>query len=284
MIVTDTIEEARHFRWEEPGLSWGLVPTMGYLHEGHLSLVRRARDENDRVAVTIFVNPMQFDRPADLEAYPRDLRRDLDMLERETVDLVFTPGNGVIYPPGFQTHVAVEAVTQRLEGAARPMHFQGVTTVVAKLLNIIQPDRAYFGQKDAQQVVVVKRMVQDLNFNLEVVVCPIIRAADGLALSSRNVRLLPDERAAAPILFRALSAAEEAIRGGQRSGDAIRDLMRETIDAEPLAQVDYVSAADPRTLKELASIGDSVLLSLAVFFGSVRLIDNLLLESLDSGE
>lgn len=284
MIVTDTIEEARHFRWEEPGLSWGLVPTMGYLHEGHLSLVRRARDENDRVAVTIFVNPMQFDRPADLEAYPRDLRRDLDMLERETVDLVFTPGNGVIYPPGFQTHVAVEAVTQRLEGAARPMHFQGVTTVVAKLLNIIQPDRAYFGQKDAQQVVVVKRMVQDLNFNLEVVVCPIIRAADGLALSSRNVRLLPDERAAAPILFRALSAAEEAIRGGQRSGDAIRDLMRETIDAEPLAQVDYVSAADPRTLKELASIGDSVLLSLAVFFGSVRLIDNLLLESLESGE
>lgn len=284
MIVTDTIEEARHFRWEEPGLSWGLVPTMGYLHEGHLSLVRRARDENDRVAVTIFVNPMQFDRPADLEAYPRDLRRDLDMLEREAVDLVFTPDNGVIYPPGFQTHVAVEAVTQRLEGAARPMHFQGVTTVVAKLLNIIQPDRAYFGQKDAQQVVVVKRMVQDLNFNLEVVVCPIIRAADGLALSSRNVRLLPDERAAAPILFRALSAAEEAIRGGQRSGDAIRDLMRETIDAEPLAQVDYVSAADPRTLKELASIGDSVLLSLAVFFGSVRLIDNLLLESLDSGE
>ncbi len=284
MIVSDTIEEARHFRWEEPRLSWGLVPTMGYLHEGHLSLVRRARDENDRVAVTIFVNPMQFDRPADLEAYPRDLRRDLDMLERKAVDLVFTPDNGVIYPPGFQTHVAVEAVTQRLEGAARPMHFQGVTTVVAKLLNIIQPDRAYFGQKDAQQVVVVKRMVQDLNFNLEVVVCPIIRAADGLALSSRNVRLLPDERAAAPILFRALSAAEEAIRGGQRSGDAIRNLMRETIDAEPLAQVDYVSAADPRTLKELASIGDSVLLSLAVFFGSVRLIDNLLLESLDSGE
>ncbi|MGW8318283.1 MAG: pantoate--beta-alanine ligase, partial [Candidatus Promineifilaceae bacterium] len=233
MIVSDTIEEARHFRWEEPRLSWGLVPTMGYLHEGHLSLVRRARDENDRVAVTIFVNPMQFDRPADLEAYPRDLRRDLDMLEREAVDLVFTPDNGVIYPPGFQTHVAVEAVTQRLEGAARPMHFQGVTTVVAKLLNIIQPDRAYFGQKDAQQVVVVKRMVQDLNFNLEVVVCPIIRAADGLALSSRNVRLLPEERAAAPILFRALSAAEEAIHGGQRSGDAIRDLMRETIDAEP---------------------------------------------------
>jgi pantoate--beta-alanine ligase len=284
MIVTDTIEKTRHFRWEKPGLSWGLVPTMGYLHEGHLSLVRRARDENDRVAVTIFVNPMQFDRPADLDAYPRDLRRDLDMLESEAVDLVFAPANEAIYPPGFQTHVAVEAVTQRLEGAARPMHFQGVTTVVAKLFNIIQPDRAYFGQKDAQQVVVVKRMVQDLDFNLKIVVCPIVRAADGLALSSRNVRLLPDERAAAPVLFRALTVAEEAIRDGQRNGDAIRDLMRETIDAEPLAQVDYVSAANPRTLKELDRIGDGVLLSLAVFFGSVRLIDNLLLESLESGE
>lgn len=275
MIVTEDIAEVRAARWADSALSWGLVPTMGYLHEGHLSLVRRARAENNRVAVTIFVNPTQFSPQEDFAAYPRDPARDLALLKQEEVDLVFTPANEVIYPPGFQTYVTVEEVTRPLEGAARPSHFRGVATVVAKLFNIVQPSRAYFGQKDAQQTVVIQRMAADLNFNLEIVVCPTIREADGLAMSSRNAYLSAEQRAAATVLYRALSAAKASFEVGERNGDALRQLMRDTIAAEPLARLDYVSVAHPTTLAELQTVERGALFSLAVFFGHTRLIDNM---------
>jgi pantoate--beta-alanine ligase len=251
---------------------------MGYLHEAHLSLVRRARAENDCVAVSVYVNPTQFSPDEDLEEYPRDLQRDLELLDRENVDLVFIPTDAEIYPPGFQTTVNVSNITQVLEGAARPTHFQGVTTVVAKLFNIVQPQRAYFGQKDAQQTVVVRRMVTDLNFNLDIVICPTVREEDGLALSSRNVRLSPEQRRAAPVLFQALSRAKAALEAGERQGDRLRELLTTTIRAEPLARLDYASIADPETLEELEVVEDGALLSMAVFFGDVRLIDNMLVE------
>jgi len=277
MFVTKTIEDVRAHRWAEPGLSWGLVPTMGTLHEGHLSLVRRARAENDRVGASIFVNPIQFDRRADLEAYPRQLERDCALLEAEGVDLVWAPDEATVYPPGFQTYVTVEEVTKVLEGAARPGHFRGVTTVVAKLFNVFQPTRAYFGQKDAQQAAVIRQMVRDLAFNLEIVVCPIVREPDGLAMSSRNLLLKPEERPAALVLKRALDAARAAWETGERDGERLRAIMRAIIAAEPLARLDYVSAADPVTLAEIDGEASAALLSMAVFVGQVRLIDNTLL-------
>jgi len=275
MLVTDSVAEVRQARWADPSRSWGLVPTMGYLHEGHLSLVRRARAEKDRVAVSIYVNPTQFAPTEDLATYPRDLQRDLSLLEAEGADLVFTPSDAQMYPPGYQTYVTVEEVSRPLEGASRPTHFRGVTTIVAKLFNIFQPTRAYFGQKDAQQTVVIRRMVEDLNFNLDVVICPIVREADGLAMSSRNAYLSPAERKAATVLYRALSAAKAAFEGGERDGDALRRLMKETVAAEPLARLDYASVADPRTLSELATVRDAALFSMAVFIGKTRLIDNM---------
>ena len=277
MFVTKTIEDVRAHRWAEPGLSWGLVPTMGTLHEGHLSLVRRARAENDRVGASIFVNPIQFDRRADLEAYPRQLERDCALLEAEGVDLVWAPDEATVYPPGFQTYVTVEEVTKVLEGAARPGHFRGVTTVVAKLFNVFQPTRAYFGQKDAQQAAVIRQMARDLSFNLEIVVCPIVREPDGLAMSSRNLLLKPEERPAALVLKRALDAARAAWESGERDGERLRAIMRAIIAAEPLARLDYVSAADPVTLAEIDGEASAALLSMAVFVGQVRLIDNTLL-------
>jgi len=277
MFVTKTIEDVRAHRWAEPGLSWGLVPTMGTLHEGHLSLVRRARAENDRVGASIFVNPIQFDRRADLEAYPRQLERDCALLEAEGVDLVWAPDEATVYPPGFQTYVTVEEVTKVLEGAARPGHFRGVTTVVAKLFNVFQPTRAYFGQKDAQQAAVIRQMARDLSFNLEIVVCPIVREPDGLAMSSRNLLLKPEERPAALVLKRALDAARAAWETGERDGERLRAIMRAIIAAEPLARLDYVSAADPVTLAEIDGEASAALLSMAVFVGQVRLIDNTLL-------
>ncbi len=273
------VEAIRQARWSDPLASWGLVPTMGFLHEGHLSLVRQARQENERVGVSIFVNPIQFNNPADLAAYPHDLERDLALLAEEGVDLVWTPRPDIVYPSGFQTYVTVEEVSQYLEGPARPGHFRGVATVVAKLFNVFQPQRAYFGQKDAQQVVVIKRMVQDLNFNLEIVVCPIVREADGLAMSSRNVNLSPAARRQATCLYQALSAARQALAGSERNAANLRGLMLEIIGAADLARVDYVSVADPETLQELELVRDRALLSLAVFVGGVRLIDNMVIEN-----
>lgn len=279
MITTSSIAEARQIRWQDPGLTWGLVPTMGYLHEGHLSLVRRAREENDRVAVTIYVNPTQFAPNEDLDSYPRDLASDIRLLEAEGADLVFTPNDKTMYPPGFQTYVTVTDVSAPLEGASRPTHFRGVTTIVAKLFNIIQPQRAYFGQKDAQQTVVLRQMVEDLNFNLDLVICPIVREEDGLARSSRNKYLTPDQRQAAPVLNRALQAARTAYDAGEKDASKLREIMHAAISDEPLAQIDYVSVADPLSLEELGKISKGALLSMAVFFGKTRLIDNLLLES-----
>ena len=252
---------------------------MGYLHEGHLSLVKRATAENEFVAASIFVNPTQFAPDEDLASYPRDLERDLALLQADGVDLVFVPDDGVIYPAGFQTFVTVDDVSKPLEGASRPTHFRGVTTVVAKLFNIVQPTRAYFGQKDAQQAIVLRRMVRDLNFNLEIVICPIAREEDGLARSSRNKYLSAEERAGANVLFLALKQTEEAYLIGEREGNAFRSMMREIISDNPLARIDYVSAADPQTLQEIDKIENGVLLSTAVFFGRTLLIDNILIES-----
>ena len=253
----------------------GLVPTMGFLHEGHLSLVRRAKAECGAVAVTIFVNPTQFNRADDLEKYPRDLDRDLALLAEAGADLVFSPDDGEIYPKGFSAQVLVGGVTEGLEGAARPGHFAGVATVVLKLLNIAQPTRAYFGQKDAQQAAVIRKMVRDLDVPVEVAVAETVREADGLALSSRNVRLTPEARAAAPVLRQALLAGEAMIKAGETDADTVRAAIRRPIEAEPQAKIDYVSAADAQTLKEAEMIDGPTLLSLAVFFGEVRLIDNL---------
>ena len=256
----------------------GLVPTMGFLHEGHLSLVTAALEECASVVVSIFVNPTQFAPTEDLAAYPRDLPRDLELLHGAGTDLVWTPTPEVMYPQGFQTWVEVTEVTQPLEGVQRPEHFKGVTTIVAKLFTGVRPDKAYFGQKDAQQAAVIKQMTRDLNFPIEIRVMPIIREADGLALSSRNTYLNPEEREAATVLSRALAKAAEAYREGVRSGDEIRQIMTETINAEPLARLQYVSCADRTTLQELDHISDGALLSMAVYVGKTRLIDNQILE------
>ncbi len=277
MKVVKTIQEVRADRWADTWLTWGLVPTMGTLHAGHLSLVRRARAENDRVGVSIFVNPIQFDRPDDLKAYPRQLARDCELLEAEGVDLIWAPPEEEMYPPNYQTYIDLEKITKPLEGASRAGHFRGVATVVAKLFNVFQPNRAYFGQKDAQQVAVIRQMVRDLAFNLDVVTCPIVREPDGLAMSSRNLRLNPQERTAALVLSRALHAAEAEWQRGAREADHLRATMTAVIGAEPLARLDYVSAADPLTLQEIQGDVSQALLSMAVFVGPVRLIDNLVL-------
>ncbi len=255
----------------------GLVPTMGYLHEGHLSLVRHAKEECDHVAVSIFVNPTQFGPREDLSKYPRDLDRDLSLLESLGVDLVWTPTEQVMYPPGYQTWVEVERITRPLEGAMRPGHFKGVATVVAKLFNGVQPHKAYFGQKDAQQAAVIRQMTRDLNFPIEIVICPIVREPDGLAMSSRNVYLDPEQRKAATVLYRSLSAARNAYENGEREAEKLREVMRDVLATEPLAQMQYVSCADYDTLEELEIIIGKTLLSLAVFMGKTRLIDNFVL-------
>lgn len=257
----------------------GLVPTMGALHQGHLSLVDRARADCASVAVSIFVNPTQFAEGEDFAEYPRDLEGDLDMLRQRGVDLVFVPDVAEIYPPGFDTWVDVGPIADRLEGAARPGHFRGVATVVAKLFGIVQPERAYFGQKDGQQTVVVRKLARDLDMGIEVVVLPTVREADGLAMSSRNVRLNPEQRQAAAAVYRALSAGLSVWESGETDGTGIRTEVRRELDAEPLTgSVDYVSLADPETLVELAMASPGAMLSVAAHVGPVRLIDNVILE------
>jgi pantoate--beta-alanine ligase len=258
----------------------GLVPTMGFLHEGHLSLVHAARAECASVVASIFVNPAQFGPNEDLAAYPRDLLRDLDMLEKEGVDLAWMPSPEVMYPAGYQTWVTVEEITRPLEGGMRPGHFRGVATVVAKLFNAVRPHKAYFGQKDAQQAAVIRQMVIDLNFDLQVVVCPILREPDGLAMSSRNVYLDATERQAATVLYRALTAAQAAFVSGKDDAQALRQVMTEIINRQPLARLQYVSCANPDTLQELEGpITGRALLSMAVYMGKTRLIDNLIIGS-----
>jgi pantoate--beta-alanine ligase len=255
----------------------GFVPTMGYLHEGHLVLVRRAKAENSSVVVSIFVNPTQFGPQEDFNRYPRDPKRDLAMLEKEGVDIVFMPSVAEMYPPKFDSWVEVGKVGERLEGAARPGHFRGVATVVAKLFNIVQPDRAYFGQKDAQQLAVIKKMAADLNMNLEVVAVPTVREPDGLAMSSRNIYLNPEERKAAVVLYQALTLAQKLWSQGEEDAQAIRRQMTNLIQKQPLAHIDYISIADAETLDELDTVKPPALVSLAVKIGKTRLIDNVVL-------
>jgi pantoate--beta-alanine ligase len=276
MKVIETIAGMREARRLAEG-TVGFVPTMGYLHEGHLSLVRRARQENDLAVVSIFVNPTQFGPGEDLARYPRDIPRDLAMLEPLT-DIVFMPSTAEMYPPGFNSWVNVAGVTEMLEGAARPGHFRGVATVCAKLFNIVQPNRAYFGQKDAQQLAVIQKMVRDLDMPLEVVPCETVREPDGLAMSSRNTYLNIEQRQAAAVLYRALSLARERWRAGERGAAELRRQMTELIKKEPLANIEYISVADANTLKELDKIAGPALVSMAVKIGKTRLIDNIVLK------
>jgi len=277
MQVTKTIAEVRALKQQLSG-TVGFVPTMGFLHEGHLALMKQARIENSAVIVSIYVNSTQFGPREDFSAYPRDLDRDLGLLRGEGVDIVFVPSDDQMYSPEFSTWVDVEKVSERLEGASRPGHFRGVATVVAKLFNIVQPNKAYFGQKDAQQVVVIKRMVADLNMVIEIVVVPTVRENDGLAMSSRNIYVNPEERQAATILFRALTLARQLRLGGEKDTGKIRRQMTSLIQKEPLAKIDYVSIADAETLEELDLIDHLAFASLAVGIGKTRLIDNMSLE------
>jgi pantoate--beta-alanine ligase len=266
--------------WSRSGRgSVGFAPTMGYLHEGHLTLARRAKAENERAVVSIFVNPTQFGPNEDFERYPRDEARDLELLKGAGVDAVYLPTPATVYPEGYQTYVEVERFSGPLEGARRPGHFRGVATVVLKLFNAVEPARAYFGRKDAQQLRVLQRMATDLDLAVEIVPCDIVREPDGLAMSSRNVYLTPAQRAAAPLLYRSLCEVRAAFEGGERDADRLRRDVIATISAEPLAEIDYVSLADDRTLEEVTgAVERPALLSLVVKFGNTRLLDNVELD------
>ena len=276
MITLSSISELRLARAGLPE-PVGLVPTMGYLHAGHISLVEQARRECASVVVSIFVNPTQFGPTEDLASYPRDLEHDLQLLASAGADLVWTPTPEEMYLDGYQTWVSLDELVKPLEGAMRPGHFRGVATVVSKLFNCVQPHKAYFGQKDAQQAAVLRRMTRDLNFPVEVIICPIVRAEDGLALSSRNVYLNAGERLAATVLNRSLRAAGAAYNNGERNANTLRRIMTDIINAEPLARLQYVSCADYDSLVELEIVNGKVLLSMAVYFRNTRLIDNLVL-------
>jgi pantoate--beta-alanine ligase len=276
MKVVETAAELKKIREKLPG-PLGFVPTMGYLHEGHLVLVRRAKAENASVAVSIFVNPTQFGPKEDFKQYPRDPQRDLSLLKKEGTDLVFMPPVAEIYPPGFDRWVEVGKIAERLEGASRPGHFRGVATVVARLFELVKPDRAYFGQKDAQQLLVIKKMVSDLALGLEVVAVPTVREADGLAMSSRNTYLNTGERKQATVLYQALTLAQRLYNEGERDAETIRGKMTALIQRQPLAEIDYVSIAYAETLEELEVVGPPALVSMAVRIGKTRLIDNIVL-------
>jgi pantoate--beta-alanine ligase len=264
--------------YRRAGRSVGLVPTMGALHEGHLSLIRRCRAENDVAIMTLFVNPIQFNRKDDLDRYPRDLERDSRMARETGVDIIFAPGMAQMYPEGFATYITVEGITDRWEAASRPGHFRGVATVCAKLFTICRPHRAYFGQKDYQQSLVVRRMVSDLNLDLEIILLPTVREADGLAVSSRNVLLNPEERREATVLSRALMEAQTAVRAGERDGSRLASAIEARIRTAPLAVVDYVGVCDPYTLEPLSEITGRAVAVVAASFGATRLIDNAILE------
>lgn len=263
--------------WKKQGLSVGLVPTMGYLHEGHLSLIKKAVEENDRVVVSIFVNPIQFAPNEDLETYPRDLQKDTQLCENAGANVIFHPEPQEMYPNGFSTHIIMDGLTKELCGKTRPTHFGGVCTVVSKLFNIVKPDKAYFGQKDAQQLAIIKRMVQDLNYDIEIVGCPIVREADGLAKSSRNTYLNADERKAALILSQAINLGKQMVADGERSSAAVIKAMTDKINSEPLAKIDYVNIVNALTIEPIDIISGEVLTAIAVYIGKTRLIDNFMI-------
>lgn len=264
--------------WKKSGLTIGFVPTMGYLHEGHKSLIDAARKENDRVAVSIFVNPMQFGPKEDLASYPRDLEKDAALCEAAGVDLIFHPQPEEMYAPDFSTYVEMQKVSERLCGKTRPTHFRGVCTVVCKLFHIVMPDRAYFGQKDAQQLAVIRRMVRDLDMDIQIVGCPIIREEDGLAKSSRNTYLNSEERKAALVLSKAVFCGEDLMKKGERDANTILTAMRNLIEGEPLAKIDYVEMVDADRIEPLTKAEGRVLTALAVYIGNTRLIDNFIME------
>ena len=281
MNIVKTISEVRNEvkNWRKQGLSVGLVPTMGYLHEGHKSLIERACKENDKVVVSVFVNPTQFGPGEDLATYPRDIQRDAALCEDAGAALIFNPEPEEMYFDDFHTYVTMESLSDELCGKTRPFHFRGVCTVVSKLFHIVAPDRAYFGQKDAQQLAIIKRMVRDLNFDIEIVGCPIVREADGLAKSSRNTYLNPEERKAALVLSRAVRLGQELIQKGERKADVIVEKMKQLIEEEPLAKIDYVQAVDAISIQPVAEIKGTVLVAMAVYIGKTRLIDNFIYEA-----
>ena len=276
MRVVEKVKDVRSTvkEWKAKGLKVGFVPTMGYLHEGHESLIRKASEENDRVVVSIFVNPIQFGPKEDLSTYPRDLDRDSKVCKSAGADIIFHPENEEMYFKDFSTFVDMNGLTDGLCGKSRPTHFRGVCTVVTKLFNIVAPDRAYFGEKDAQQLAVIKRMVRDLNIDVEIIGCPIVREKDGLAKSSRNTYLSVEERNAATILNKSLTVAKEKIKAGERNSAAIIKLIEETINSEKLAKIDYIEVVDSLSMEKVERIEKAVLVAIAVFIGKTRLIDN----------
>ncbi|QEK12877.1 pantoate--beta-alanine ligase [Crassaminicella thermophila] len=277
MFIVENVKDIREIvkREKRDGKKIGFVPTMGYLHEGHLSLIRRAKEENDFVVVSVFVNPTQFCAGEDFETYPRSLERDSKLAQSAGADILFNPSAKEMYPNGYKTDVVVNEITDKLCGASRPGHFKGVTTVVCKFFNIVQPDRAYFGQKDAQQVVVIEQMVKDLNMDLEIVPCPIVREEDGLALSSRNTYLNEKERKAGLILSKSLFAAKDMIENGERDAIKIKDFIIKNISNEPMANIDYVEVVSAENLEDIKKLQGDVLIALAVKIGKTRLIDNI---------
>ena len=276
MRVVEKVKDVRSTvkEWKAKGLKIGFVPTMGYLHEGHESLIKKASEENDRVVVSIFVNPIQFGPKEDLSTYPRDLDRDSKVCKSAGADIIFHPENEEMYFKDFSTFVDMNGLTDGLCGKSRPTHFRGVCTVVTKLFNIVAPDRAYFGEKDAQQLAVIKRMVRDLNIDVEIIGCPIVREKDGLAKSSRNTYLSVEERNAATILNKSLTVAKEKIKAGERNSAAIIKLIEETINSEKLAKIDYIEVVDSLSMEKVERIEKAVLVAIAVFIGKTRLIDN----------
>ena len=276
MKISGKIDEVRAQvkEWKKQGLSVALVPTMGYLHEGHKSLMERARKENDKVVVSIFVNPMQFGPNEDLESYPRDLDRDSKICEAAGVDLIFHPEVEEMYGPDFHAYVDMHTVPEKLCGASRPVHFRGVQTVVSKLFHIIPADRAYFGQKDAQQLAIIRRMVMDLNFDIEIIGCPIIREEDGLAKSSRNTYLSEEERKQAVILNQSLEAAMDAINAGEKDAAKVKQIIIDKLHTCPLAKIDYVEVVSFDTIQPIEKVEGAVLIAIAVYIGTTRLIDN----------
>ena len=283
MQVVKTVKEVRDIvsGWKREGLSFGLVPTMGYLHEGHRSLIEKSVSENDRTVVSVFVNPIQFGPSEDLASYPRDLQRDMDVVGSAGGDLIFHPEPSEMYPGHFTSFIDTSETTELLCGAVRPGHFRGVCTVVGKLFNIVMPERAYFGQKDAQQLATIRRFVRDLNFNVQIVACPIVRESDGLAKSSRNTYLSADERQAALVLSQSLQKGKALIDAGERDAAAVKEAIRAHLLTQPLARIDYVEVVDNENIRRVERISGSTLVAIAVYIGKTRLIDNFIAEVQD---